>query len=259
MREFLNETHERINDGVGRVRAADKKELPKRFYTEVSVSEQGVLFGVQLDKRATKTPSKTPVLVPSRELAQLLADEWRAQGTYIDAAAMPAVRLVNSAVEGGAKTAGALRQEVIKYAGNDLMLYRADGPEELVELQERHWDSVLADIARHFDVKFRPVTGIIHKDQPKNTLARLARSLAAADHFALTALVFITSLTGSGLLAVALRHGLIDAGAAWAAAQIDEDYNAALWGADHEALERLEKRRIEFDAALRVLAVVDRV
>jgi len=52
---------------------------------------------------------------------------------------------------------------------------------------------------------------------------------------------------------------LIDPEDAWAAAHVDEDYNAALWGADHEALERRKYRRKEFDAALRVLALVDRV
>jgi len=199
---------EHVNDGYGRAQAHVKRQLPKRFYKKAGVAERGALFGVELDKRATKTPSKAPVLVASRELAQLLADEWQAQDSHIDAASMPAVRLVNSAIEGGEKTAGALRDEVIKYAGNDLMLFRADSPEDLVQLQQQYWDTVLAKMASHFRVRFEPVIGIIHRDQPRNTLARLAQSLADADHFALTALVSVTSLTGSGLLAVALRHAL---------------------------------------------------
>ncbi len=258
MREFLNDVDKHMDDGYGRAQAAVKQQQPKRFYENVSVGGRDGNFYIELDGRATKTPGKIPVVVPSRELARLMANEWQAQAGIIDAHTMPMVRLVNSAIEGGAGVAAALRREVIKYAGNDLLLFRADSPRELVNDQELHWDAALAGLARHFGVKFQLVTGIIHCEQPKNTLARLAKSLEGSDHFVLTAMVSITGLTGSGLLAIALRHTLIDAEAAWVAAHVDEDYNARLWGADKQALARRQKRRIEFDSAIRLLALVDK-
>lgn len=257
MREFLDDVHKHMDDGYGRAQAHVKRQLPKRFYKKVSISERGALFGVELDGRATKTPSKAPVMVPSREVAHLMANEWEAQQTHIDASSMPVVRLVNSAIEGGADAAISLRGELIKYAGNDLLLYRADMPLELVQTQEQHWDAALAALARHFSIKFCPVVGIIHCDQPENTLVRLAASLDGADHFVLSALVSIAGLTGSALLALSLRHALIDGEAAWAAAHVDEDYNARLWGADSQALARRQKRHIEFDAAIRVLYQIE--
>ena len=89
------------------------------------------------------------------------------------------------------------------------------------------------------------------------TLARLADAVADADLLPLAALVSVTGITGSGLLAIGIRHKLFTADQAWAAAHVDEDHNARVWGEDAEASARRAKRRIEFDAALTVLELAD--
>lgn len=258
MREILEDAHQHMDDGIGRAQAHAKKQLRRRFYKETGVLAAEGGFSVTLDNRPTKTPGANMLVVPARELAELMAKEWAAQDTHIDAATMPVVRLVNSAVEGGEGALGALVEEIIKFCGNDLLLFRADSPRELVALQEQHWDGVLVKLARHFEVSFTPVIGIIHRAQPEMTITRLGQSLLGVNFITATALVSITGLTGSGLLALALRAGLINAEAAWAAAHVDENYNANLWGSDTEALARLEHRRSEFDAAIKVLSLVDR-
>ena len=63
----------------------------------------------------------------------------------------------------------------------------------------------------------------------------------------------LTTLTGSALLALALAHDGIDAEAAWAAANVDEDWQMESWGSDDEALTRRAFRRADFDAAVSVL------
>jgi chaperone required for assembly of F1-ATPase len=68
--------------------------------------------------------------------------------------------------------------------------------------------------------------------------------------------VSITSLTGSGLLAIGLRHGLFSPDEVWTAAHVDEDYNMRLWGEVDDAAARRLKRRAEFDAAVTVLTLV---
>jgi chaperone required for assembly of F1-ATPase len=68
----------------------------------------------------------------------------------------------------------------------------------------------------------------------------------------------VTTLTGSALLALALARGLIDAEAVWAAAHVDEDWNADQWGADEEAAERRAARSVDFRAAARILEVMGR-
>jgi chaperone required for assembly of F1-ATPase len=69
-------------------------------------------------------------------------------------------------------------------------------------------------------------------------------------------MVVITGITGSGLLAIALRHRLMTADEVWAAAHVDEDHNIRLWGEVEEATLRRQKRRHDFDAAARILELL---
>ncbi len=258
MREFLEDAARHVDDGYGRAQKHVRQELPKRFYTEVGVGTVGDGFAVTLDGRSPRTPGQKPVVVASEALAKAMASEWAAQGEFIDPATMPFVRLVNSAIEAGGARTQAFRDEIVKYAGSDLLLYRADSPRELVAEQERHWDAVLVKLARHFGVGFQPTIGITHQPQPPATLARLASALEGERLIPLVALVSITGITGSGLFALALRHGLLSADQAWTAAHVDEDHNIRLWGAVEEATERRQKRRRDYDAAVAVLDMLPR-
>lgn len=258
MRDFLEDAAKHMDDGYGRAQRQMRQDLPKRFYKEVGVGTVGDGFAVTLDGRSPRTPGLKPAVVPSEDIAAAMAREWAAQGEYINPETMPLVRLVNSALEAGDEGVPGLREEIIKYAGNDLLLYRADSPQALVAEQERHWDDALVRIARHFGVRFQPTIGIIHQPQPASTLTRLAEALDDESLLPATAMVSITGITGSGLLALALRHGLMDAEEVWLAAHVDEDHNIGMWGEVSEAMERRAKRRSEFDVAVAVLAMLPR-
>jgi chaperone required for assembly of F1-ATPase len=185
-----------------------------------------------------------------------MAEEWSAQGGFIDPGTMPMVRLINSALESGEQSIPAFREEVIKFAAGDLLLYRAESPQELVSKQELAWDKSLVAIARHFGVSFQPTVGIQHQPQPQTTLDRLAESLVGENLFTLTALVSITGLTGSGLLSIGLWNKLFSPDHVWTAAHVDEDYQISQWGQDEEAADRRAMRRVEFDTAVAVLDAV---
>lgn len=253
MREFVEDAHEHRYDGYGRAQKHAGPALPKRFYKEVGVGSAEGGFAVTLDGRTPRTPGQKPVIVASRALAEAMATEWAAQVETINPETMPIVRLVNSAVEAGDARVGPLRDEIIKYAANDLLLYRADSPRELVAEQERLWDAALVAVARHYGVTFQPTIGIVHQPQPAPTLDRLAAGLTSSDVIELAALNSLVGITGSGLLVIALREGLLSAVEVWTAAHVDEDHNIRLWGEVDEAKERRAKRRRDFDAATRVL------
>ncbi len=254
MREFIEDALNHRNDGYGRAQQHVKQQLPKRFYTQTGTAPAEGGHTVTLDGRPTRTPGKRiPVVVPVEPLAVAMAEEWAGQGEHIDPLTMPLVRLVNSALESGGETVPAFREEVVKYAANDLLLYRAESPRELVAEQERLWDDALVRVARHFGVAFQPTIGILHQPQPEPTLTRLAQVLEDEGLLTMTALVSITNLTGSGVLAMAVRHGLVEPDDAWVRAHVDEDHQARLWGVDEEAALRRARRKAEFDAAVAVL------
>jgi chaperone required for assembly of F1-ATPase len=254
MRDQLSDIHQHQDDGYGRAQHLNKVELPKRFYKEVAAGPFETGFVVTLDGRPVRTPGKKlTVIVPAAAIATAMAVEWAAQGQFIDPATMPTVRLINSAVESGEEMIPEFRAEIVKFVGSDLLLYRAETPSELVSEQELQWDKALVAVARHFGVSFAPTMGIIHQAQPQSTLDRLAEALQGENLFVLTALVSITGLTGSGVLAIALWHRLLTPDQVWAAAHVDEDYQISQWGEDEEASERRRKRRVEFDVAVAVL------
>ena len=254
MRDQLEDAHQHRDDGYGRAQHLNKVELPKRFYKDVGVAPVETGFVVTLDGRQVRTPGKKlPAIVPAVSIATTMAEEWAAQGEFIDPATMPMVRLINSAIESGENSIPAFREEIVKFAAGDLMLYRAESPQELVSEQELAWDKALVTLARHFGISFQPTIGILHQPQPQATLDRLAESLVGENLFTLTALVSITGLTGSGLLSIGLWNKLFSPDQVWTAAHVDEDFQISQWGEDEEAIERRRKRRVEFDTAVAVL------
>ena len=115
----------------------------KRFYKQVSVEDGAIL----LDGRPVRTPARAPLVLSSPALADAVADEWRAQGEDIDPRSMPLTGLANAAIDRVAPDPAAFARPLAAYAESDLLCYRADAPEELVERQAGAWDPLL-DCAR---------------------------------------------------------------------------------------------------------------
>lgn len=243
------------DDPVARARAAQRTPMPKRFYKEVSVGEADGGFTVLLDGRPVRTPARGYLKAPTRALAEAMAAEWAAQGQTIDPFSMPLTRLVNVALDRVAPEATAVKEEVVRYAGTDMLFYRAEGPQGLLDRQAQHWDPVLAWMNDAHGARFFLSEGIRHVTQPEEALARVAVLVPDAP-LALSAVHSMTTLTGSALLALAVAAGELDADAAWAAAHVDEDWNREQWGEDETAAARRAARRVEMDAAAHVLALL---
>lgn len=253
--EGLDEAGGPADDPVSRARAAQRTPLPKRFYTEVSVGEGEGGFTILLDGRPVRTPARNLLAVPSRALAEAMAAEWAAQQSEINPFLMPLTRLVNVALDRVAPEAEAVRDEVVQYAGSDMLFYRADGPQGLVSRQAERWDPVLDWLSGAHGARFFLSEGVRHVAQPDEALARV-RALVPEAPLALAAVHSMTTLTGSALLALAVAQGTLGVDEAWAAAHVDEDWNRAQWGEDEAASARRAARRIEMDAAAKLLALL---
>jgi chaperone required for assembly of F1-ATPase len=234
-------------------RRGARPKLRKRFYSQAHVGEaEDGGFALLLDGKPVKTPARRALTAPTAPLAQAIADEWNAQADLIDPARMPLTRLANAVIDAVADALKPVAGEVAQYLGSDLLCYRADAPPGLVERQAQAWDPVLEWAHEALGARFMLVQGIVHVAQPSEALAA-ARAKIPADPWRLGAVSLITTLTGSGLLALALAHGAREPEAAWAAAPVDEDWQMSQWGRDDAALERRVYRYAEFAAAVAVL------
>ncbi len=261
MRDILENAEgaiERGDVGPGKSnREQDKPKFPKRFYKKAKVRADDPGFVVELDGRAVKTPGKQSLLMPTQGAAELVADEWNAIVEDINPLLMPVTRLANTAIDGVATQAQAVMEDVLRYAGSDLLCYRADTPEGLVAKQREHWDPILDWADTDLGARFTLVKGIMHQAQPREAIAAFGSRLKThEDPFKLACLHTFTSLSGSALIALALAEGELSVEQAWQAAHVDEDWNIGLWGEDHEAAERRKQREGDFVAAHRLFLTV---
>ena len=213
-------------------------------------------YRVLLDGRPARTPAKALLALPTRVLAEAVAAEWGVQREHIDPAAMPLTRLANSAIDGVRGRAAEVRADIVKYAGSDLLCYRATEPEELVRRQAGLWDPVLAWGREALGARLEVAEGLMPMTQPQAAQRAVASALDDQDAFALAALHVMTTLTGSALLALAHAHEHLTAEQAWTAAHVDEDWQIGKWGADAEAAARRQRRWFEMQAASRMLALL---
>lgn len=247
-------------DPVATARVAAKPVFPKRFYKEATAGEAETPgasgWRLLLDGRAAKTPGRHPLAFPTRALAEAVAAEWAAQVDLIDPRAMPITRIANSIIDGVVPHPAPVADEIVKYAGSDLLCYRADAPASLVEKQAAAWDPVLAWARDTLGARLILSEGVMHVTQPAGAIAAIRRALPADDGWRIGAVHVVTTLTGSALIAIALLHGRLTADQAWTAAHVDEDFQIAQWGEDEEAAERRAARRREMMAAATVLAAL---
>ncbi|MBS0245771.1 MAG: ATPase [Proteobacteria bacterium] len=254
MRDLLEDIFEnQPKDPMLSARQGAKVSLRKRFYRQASrgeATDEG--HPLLLDGKPVKTPARRTLVAPSAALADALAHEWEAQASEIDPARMPLTRLANVVIDGIAGEPQPVIDEIARYLGSDLLCYRADEPQGLIAQQNELWNPVLDWARDELGARFVLVEGIMFAEQPTGAIA-VARAAIPSEPWRLGAAASITSITGSALIALALNAGAFEADKLWAAAHVDEDWQASQWGHDAMAVERRAARFAEYEAAASVL------
>lgn len=259
MRDLLNDLSEGLShpDPIRRAQIQMKKPLPKRFYDAVTVAAEECGFGIRLDGRTLKTPAKNPLSLPTRALAELVAREWNAQRDVIDPGSMPVTKLVNTAIDGIAPDMQAVAEDIVRYAGNDMLCYRASEPAALVDRQSGKWDPILDWASEALGARLILAEGVIHQAQPQEAVDAVSQAVGRfTDPIALAALHTITTISGSAILTLAYALGRIDLQTLWTLAHLEEDWTVEQWGEDEEATARRAARLVEATAAADAFAAL---
>jgi chaperone required for assembly of F1-ATPase len=218
---------------------------PKRFYVDVSVVREGDVWRVALDGKALRTPNGHPLTLPTEALANVIADEWRAQVERIDLQSMFNTRLAHMAIDRAARAAGELAAEAARYAETDLVCHLAAGPASLRAMQEAGWTPARNRAGHEMGVRLVAVEGIIPARQPKESLEAMRRHAESLEPFRLSGLSHGIALFGSAVLGLGVERGWMSAAEAYELSRIDEAYQASKWGEDAEAVRRTERARAE--------------
>lgn len=220
-------------------------EKPRKFYKAVTVVEVEGGWQVQLDSRNLRTPKAQLMVLPTRAIAELVAEEWDAQIDVIEMATMHATRLANTAIETIGGSRDGVADQIADYAGSDLLCYFAEEPAALVSRQQAAWEPVLARAEAEEGLRFERCTGIVHREQPAETLTKVRELALSLDDFALAGLAFGVPLFGSAVLAVGVLRGWLSGEAAYDLSRVDEVFQESTWGVDAEAAERVARLRVE--------------
>lgn len=228
----------------------------KRFWKDAAVVEEDGSYGIALDGRRVRTPARAALAVPTAELAEAIAGEWRGASETIDLRAMPLTGLANAAIDRVAADPDAFASGLAKYGETDLLCYRADTPARLVERQEANWAPLLGWAGRRYDVDFCTTAAAMHVAQPAATIERLAQAVAALDHFRLAGLSPLVTIGGSLVAALAVLEEAVTPETAWDAVSLDEQWQLDQWGPEAEAEATLAGRRRDFLAAAKYLQLL---
>lgn len=218
----------------------------KRFWTSTTVAEGDDGFEVLLDSRRLRTPAKSALILPTRQMADEVAAEWQAQGERIDPGTMPVTRSANAAIDKVRVQHGEVAEMVVAYGDSDLLCYRADAPVELIQRQAEGWDPLLDWAGDALSARLRPVTGVMHMPQDPEALSALSSQVHALDAFQLTAFHDLVALSGSLVIGFAAIRGHLPPETLWQRSRIDEHWQEEQWGADDEASQQAEQKKQAF-------------
>jgi len=89
------------------------------------------------------------------------------------------------------------------YGDSDLICYRASHPDGLVERQNKDWDPLVDWSATALKAPLQVYVGVMHAEQPTQSIAALSQKVHALDAFRLAAFHDLVSLSGSLIIGFA--------------------------------------------------------
>jgi len=215
----------------------------RRFYREVSCQAEGRgEYRVLLDGKPVRTPAGALLGLPSAALAEAIAAEWLGQGEKLRPETMALTKLANTAIDQVRPNRQQTIAQILAFARSDLVCYRAEAPDLLVQRQIAEWNPLLEWARTRYGANFISGNGIAFIEQPAQALAALERAISERDDFTVAGLHAAVTLLGSAVIALALLEGRLTPDQAFAAAQLDEIFQAERWGQDLEA-QNLSRRK----------------
>ena len=217
----------------------------KRFYKKVEVNSTDEGFLITLDAKALLSPGKSILVLPTKVLADAIADEWVNQEINIIPSTMPFMTLSATAIDRVRPKPDDTIDEILNFLQTDLLCYRAEEPEDLVFEQDQLWKPLLNWCEGLIGSAFNVKSGIMPVMQAPKLISSAQRILKSYNEFELLGLHQFTSISGSAVIGLSLLEHQIELEAACQAAFVDDYFQINNWGEDTEASLRIANRRRE--------------
>jgi chaperone required for assembly of F1-ATPase len=205
----------------------------KRFYKSATIFgdiDKG--FVIRLDGKEIKTPAGNIMLVPSKEIAEEVAQEWNSQKDNIVPDDMPCTQIVTTALDRVSGKAAEMKKEILSYVNTDLVCYRTELPADLAERQASEWDKWLEWFERKYGEKLDTTLEIKALSQPYTVFEKISNVLKDMDDLRFSIFQIVTSLSGSIVLALAFDDGEAGPEDVFSAMYVEENYKVEIYKED---------------------------
>ena len=214
----------------------------KKFWKNVEVKKKiENSFVILLDERILKTPLQKDLIFLNHKIAIETALEWDINEKEINTDNMIFYGLISTAIDKVNNNRGSYIENILGFVNTDLICYRADSPNELVELQNISWNPIIALIKEYIDVDLKSFIGVMPSKQPLEIFLRLKVLINNFSDIQISALYRITNLTGSIYISLCILKGDILKNKAFELSFLDELWQAKNWGAEEEASDKRDK------------------
>lgn len=233
----------------------------KRFYTLVTVAQDGPSFVIHLDGKPVKTPARAALTTNNKAIANAIMQEWAAQDTEILPDTMPLTQILSTRIDKTAQERSVMEQKILKYFDTDLLFYRADFPPNIGQAQVDAWDPIIQKFQAHFGVTLETTTAIKALIQPPEAHTVVAEYITALDDDYFTILQLVTPLAGSVISGILFTLDQLSPTDIMAIARVEERfkdtiYNAEKYGQDPAAEKADALMLKDLEGAAQYLALI---
>ena len=208
----------------------------KKNWKTIQVNEKSVnSYEILLDNNILTTPLKNELMIPNAKIAEEIYKEWDQETKFLNTDNMVFYGIISTSIDKIYDNRKLYIDDVLDFVDTDLICYRAEKPDDLVQWQTKNWDPILSKVEKYINSKINVCSGIIPSRQDKEIHRKITTFLSKFSDLEIAALHRITNITGSIFLTLCILKNDKIKKSAFELSYLDELWQAKNWGYEEEA------------------------
>ena len=223
----------------------------KKFWNSVEVKKKSCnSYEIFLDENVLKTPMKNELTILNSKIAEEIHKEWNQDANVLDTDAMIFYGIISTSIDKIINNRILYINDILDFIDTDLICYRAEDPNDLVQWQSKNWDPILLKVEKYINIKIDVFKGIMPLKQKKGIKFKITKFLTKFSDLEIIVLHRITNITGSVFLSLCILNNDLIKEKAFELSYLDELWQAENWGYEKEASKNREKINTELNRTI---------
>ena len=223
----------------------------RKFWKTVKVKKKSCnSYEILLDENVLKTPMKKKLTIQNSKIAEEIYKEWNQDKNIVDTDAMIFYGIISTFIDKISNNRTLYVNEILNFIDTDLICYRAEEPNDLVQWQSKNWDPILLKVEKYINNKIDVFKGIMPLKQNKEIKFKITKFLTKYSDLEVIALYKITNITGSIFLSLCILNNDIIKEKVFELSHLDELWQAENWGYEEEASNNREQINFELNRTI---------